>query len=155
MFDNKSQNELRLRRCSDSKHHFISMSYCYAYIWSIAELLRLFFSFLPVVGIFSCQFPLSLKFAQHYNTIIVYKCYKWGMKKKSHWEFLESSSKARLCVYRLGKGWAQACGACTLLQHCLVNQLTAVAIPPPPTSNTHTDPRACPARQTDSAITSI
>lgn len=70
------------------------------------------------------------------------------MKKKSHWEFLESSSKARLCVYRLGKGWAQACGACTLLQHCLVNQLTAVAIPPPhppthpPPTHTQTHVRA-------------
>lgn len=44
----------------------------------------------------------------------------WGEKKKGHWAFLESSSKARLCVYRLGKGWAQASGACTLLQRCLV-----------------------------------
>lgn len=50
-----------------------------------------------------------------------------------HWSFLESSSKARLCVYRLGKGWARGCGACSLLQRCLVCHLTVdcrAAIPP-------------------------
>lgn len=45
-------------------------------------------------------------------------------KKKGHWAFLESSSKARLCVYRLRRGWAQGCGACSLLQRCLVCHLT-------------------------------
>lgn len=59
-----------------------------------------------------------------------------GGRKKGHWGFLESSSKARLCVYSLRKGWAQGCGACSLLQRCLVCHLTvdcctATIIPPP------------------------
>lgn len=43
---------------------------------------------------------------------------------KGHWVFLDGSSKARICVYRLRKGWAQGCGACSLLQCCLVCHLT-------------------------------
>lgn len=141
MFYNKSKNELKQRRCRDSFHHL--MCCCLIYIlkdfWA-ANLLCCFFTSFPLVNSCCrcvCWFlhllsAWNLKFAQHSNSVIVYKSRKWGMKK-GHWAFLDSSSKARLCVYRLRKGWAQGCGACSLLQRCLVCHLTVdcrTAIPP-------------------------
>lgn len=139
MFYNKSQNELRLKRCSDSNCHFIYMYYCFVYILDAL----LFFSLL-VIGIFVCQFPPLLpcpfKFAQRYNSVIVYKSHKWGMKKRPLGFFLESSSKARLCVYSSRKGWAQGCGACSLLQRCLVCHLTVDCCTATITTPPHTPP---------------
>lgn len=77
---NKSKNELRLKRCSDSVRHFIFMSYCFVYIlkncWTAD-----FCIFVVISANSFIYYLLELKFAQHYNTVIVYKSRKWGMKK--------------------------------------------------------------------------
>lgn len=108
MFHNKSQQEPRLKRCSSSTGHFILASLLFCLRSSAVTSSGLLFVsschgcvLLPIpLVITTCAF----KIAQRRNTVIDSKSSKWGRWKKGHWAFLDSSSKAQLCVYRLRKG---------------------------------------------------
>lgn len=69
---------------------------------SIAEQLTFNFYFL-VIGVFFCQFlqllpTCTFKFAQHYNTVIVYKSRKWGMTKRPLGFFGKFFKSPALCL---------------------------------------------------------
>lgn len=115
---------------------------------SIAEQLTFTFYFL-VIGVFFCQFlqllpTCTFKFAQHYNTVIVYKSRKWGMTKRPLGFFGKFFKSPALCLQVENGAGLGGCGACSLLQRCLVCHLTVdcrTAIPPPtPTLAQQTDP---------------
>lgn len=105
---------------------------------SIAEQLTFTFYFL-VIGVFFCQFlqllpTCTFKFAQHYNTVIVYKSRKWGMTKRPLGFFGKFFKSPALCLQVENGAGLGGCGACSLLQRCLVCHLTVdcrTAIPPP------------------------
>lgn len=108
MFHNKSQEEPRLKRCSSSTGHFIlaSLLFCLRSP-AVTSSGLLFVS--SCHGCVLLPIPLvtttcTFKIAQRCNTVIDSKSSKWGRWKKGHWAFLDSSSKAQLCVYRLRKG---------------------------------------------------
>lgn len=121
---------------------------------SIAEQLTFTFYFL-VIGVFFCQFlqllpTCTFKFAQHYNTVIVYKSRKWGMTKRPLGFFGKFFKSPALCLQVENGAGLGGCGACSLLQRCLVCHLTVdcrTAIPP--------HPHPTLAQQTDPVIFSI
>lgn len=130
---NKSQNEVKLWRCGNLIIPFLFMRLMVLFKF-FGILSACFITSSPLLcdffpDISAKLFICTLKFARHDNSVILLYPIKAGWHK-GHWAFLDSSSKAGFCVYKSGKGWTQGCGACTLLNCCLVCHLRP-AIPAP------------------------
>lgn len=114
---------------------------------SIAEQLTFTFYFL-VIGVFFCQFlqllpTCTFKFAQHYNTVIVYKSRKWGMTKRPLGFFGKFFKSPALCL-QVEKGLGSGDVEPAVFYNVVLSvtwQLTAVQLSPPtPTLAQQTDP---------------